>query len=311
MKKRHPLFGYSTYDNLYSAIHLLVCMPHVFAFSIIAAFVGQIKGVLHIHLGHILFAWLLMSRVPLVGISMSACLHRYFAHGAFKTSRAFQAVLAFISCFTWQGGCLWWASMHIRHHSHCDQPDDPHSATQTNMWYAWIGWNYYEHRIDWMFLPRRLATAPEILFLNLCPTFVVFVTCKGIAAILSVEWALFGMWIPSLLSGLASARFNVDYHPDTKQRACRAIDRAEGDKGFGTIELTSWAFSLMKLTFKPLVGEAYHEDHHDHPRRAKRPGLDVPYLAFLRPLEAMGLIWDLQDIAPYEPDKKHASVCVR
>jgi len=288
--------GAEVYQTLYSALNLALCLPHMAALTVFFTVAGCITGRLHVHLGHVLFAWLLMARVPFVGISMSACLHRYFAHGAFKTSRPFQAVLALVGCYTYQGGCLWWASKHIRHHKHCDAPNDPHSATQSNSTYAWLGWMYAEHRIDWAYLPKRLLT-PELLLINLCgPIGVLVGTCYTLTKWISPEWALFGLWIPSLLSGLASARFNVEYHPDTKQAACKAINRPHGDKGFGAVELPGWAVTVLSLTFKPLVGETHHEDHHDHPRRACRPGCDVPYLAFLRPLESLGLIWDLQDV---------------
>ena len=53
--------------------------------------------------------------------------HRYFAHRAYKTSRWFQFVLAWIGCSAMQKGPLWWAGHHRHHHKHSDQEDDPHS----------------------------------------------------------------------------------------------------------------------------------------------------------------------------------------
>ena len=51
--------------------------------------------------------------------------HRYFAHRAYKTSRWFQFVLAWIGCAAMQKGPLWWASHHRQHHRNSDQEDDP------------------------------------------------------------------------------------------------------------------------------------------------------------------------------------------
>ena len=48
--------------------------------------------------------------------------HRYFAHRAFKTSRAFQFVLAFLAQTSVQKGALWWAAHHRHHHRHSDTP---------------------------------------------------------------------------------------------------------------------------------------------------------------------------------------------
>jgi fatty-acid desaturase len=62
----------------------------------------------------------LASFVPIallyIGIPMSVCLHRYFSHKAFETSRPVQFVLGVIACLAYQGGPLWWA-MKVSEHS--------------------------------------------------------------------------------------------------------------------------------------------------------------------------------------------------
>src|SRR5262245_13650252 len=57
---------------------------------------------------------------------ITAGYHRYFAHRAYKTSRLFQFVLAWLGCMAMQKGPLWWAGHHRQHHKHSDQEDDPH-----------------------------------------------------------------------------------------------------------------------------------------------------------------------------------------
>ncbi|HEY2594959.1 MAG TPA: hypothetical protein VGK33_13770, partial [Chloroflexota bacterium] len=44
--------------------------------------------------------------------------HRYFSHRAFKTSRAFQFLLALGAQSSLQKGVLWWAANHRFHHKH-------------------------------------------------------------------------------------------------------------------------------------------------------------------------------------------------
>ena len=56
--------------------------------------------------------------------------HRYFSHRAFKTSRAFQFLLALGAQTALQKGVLWWAANHRLHHKHSDTPQDLHSAKQ-------------------------------------------------------------------------------------------------------------------------------------------------------------------------------------
>ncbi|MBY0398727.1 acyl-CoA desaturase, partial [Myxococcota bacterium] len=70
---------------------------------------------------------------------ITAGYHRYFSHRAFKTSRAFQFVLALLGCAATQKGPLWWASHHRRHHAFSDQPGDTHSPRE-GFWWAHQGW---------------------------------------------------------------------------------------------------------------------------------------------------------------------------
>src|SRR6202046_4898299 len=66
--------------------------------------------------------------------------HRYFSHRSYKTSRAFQFLLAFGAQMTTQKGALWWAAHHRVHHKLSDQPDDLHSAKHAGFWWSHMGW---------------------------------------------------------------------------------------------------------------------------------------------------------------------------
>src|SRR5689334_4526953 len=48
--------------------------------------------------------------------------HRYFSHRTYRTSRAFQLVLACLAQSSLQKGALWWAAHHRGHHKHSDTP---------------------------------------------------------------------------------------------------------------------------------------------------------------------------------------------
>ena len=71
---------------------------------------------------------------------ITAGYHRYFAHRAYKTSRAFQFVLAWLGCSAMQKGPLWWAPHHREHHRHSDTPEDPHSPLTRGFWWSHVGW---------------------------------------------------------------------------------------------------------------------------------------------------------------------------
>lgn len=291
------------YDWTYTILMQSVNLPHLSVITMLTIVVMTIRGDLHINPLMPLVTVFIMARVPFVGLTMSICLHRYFSHGAFKTSRLGQFVIAFVGSMGLQGGVLWWASKHIRHHKHCDTPLDPHSPTQVGNFHAWLGWLYTETQIDWAYLPKRVLE-PEILIMNLLFFFPNFLTTWALVPIVGLEWALHLCWLPAMFGSLATTYFNVEYHPpkqEMKEGECLSIDKARGDKGIGPLRLEGLAKAAPWL-FEPLVGEAFHDDHHDFPKRAHRPGYDMPYRLVLLPLAKLGLIWDLQQPLPTDKD---------
>lgn len=225
-----------------------------------------------------------------VGVSMSICLHRYFSHGAFSTSRSFQVVLAITSCFAGQGGPLWWASKHNRHHAHCDMPNDPHSAKRHGTLYALFGWFYSprEVGVDTAYI-KRFSKFPELFIINelwfVPPSVVVLVAHRWWGLHYTVAFVTH----PMFMAWIVSSWFNIEYHPanasaEPDDQACLAVDR---------VRLLS-----------EFVGESYHQDHHDYPQKALRPGLDLPGRLIIQPLLRAGLIW--LDPAEHGLAKEHA-----
>ena len=66
---------------------------------------------------------------------VTAGYHRYFSHRSFKTSRAFQFVLAFMAMSSAQKGVLWWAAHHRWHHRYSDTEEDLHSPMRFGFWW--------------------------------------------------------------------------------------------------------------------------------------------------------------------------------
>lgn len=218
--------------------------------------------------------------VLLTGTAMSSTLHRYFSHSAYKTSRAFQLVLAIFSTFAYQGGPIWWASKHRRHHKHCDDPNDPHSVVQSNFFYAFVGWTMMksEQHINTEFV-GKFMTYPELVLVD---KFWYIFPWSG--------WAISLLYLgyyntcvlfiaPMLGCRLITLLFNVEYHTPNRNSIpgkCLALDTARflGD----------------------CVGESGHAIHHIHPSEIVRqslgpPYFDIPYYLYLKPLLLLGLIW--------------------
>ena len=75
--------------------------------------------------------------VRMVGVT--AGYHRYFAHRAFKTGRAFQFLLA-VAAATRRKGAAVVGRHHRHHHKHSDTAEDIHSPKRRGFWYSHVGW---------------------------------------------------------------------------------------------------------------------------------------------------------------------------
>jgi len=212
-----------------------------------------------------------------IGVPMSVCLHRYFSHQAFTTSRPMQFVLGVVACLAWQGGPLWWAMMHLRHHQHCDTPNDPHSAKQRGTLYAFLGWmanpvNYLADNVKaYQSLDEGLRV-PEMLLLqklNPLPPILLCLVANSYFGYVNMMWCFLG---PMVNTRLTTLIFNVHFHPEDDKKTCKAIDDER----------------ILAM----LVGESNHMDHHLWPSRARRKDWDVPWWITLSWMEATGLIWD-------------------
>lgn len=83
--------------------------------------------------------------------------HRYFAHKAFRTSRAVQFAFALIGAVCVQRGPLWWAAHHRNHHRFADTERDQHSPRPKlwqqrwrMFWMACAELFGYDHGNEWM-----------------------------------------------------------------------------------------------------------------------------------------------------------------
>lgn len=207
-----------------------------------------------------------------IGCCMSVILHRFFAHRAFHVGRVFQFVLGMLGCLAFQNGPVWWASKHRRHHKHCDDDMDPHSWSKTSLWYAWWGWTLApsEQKIDREYVTQYFEY-PELILLDhlwfLIPTLTSMVAYSQYG----FHFMVTHVSTPMFLCRMITLLFNCEYHPPHESsKTCKSVD------------------SVRILS--ELVGESHHDDHHMHPRRLRRPGLDLPYWLIIAPLRTSCMI---------------------
>lgn len=218
-----------------------------------------------------------INTILLIGVSMSVCLHRYFSHRAFDTSRTMQFCLGVVSCLAWQGGPLQWADMHLRHHKFCDLPTDPHSVKQSGFWYAFIGWmanpaNYKFDRVQYSQIDCTMRTV-EMYAIQKFHMIPPITLCMFVQYVAGYHFMIFACLMPMLLCRFITLLFNVEFHPvDSLSSKCLGIDNSR--------------------ILARVVGESLHAEHHSHPRQSHRGDMDIPYWITIFWMEKCHLVWN-------------------
>jgi stearoyl-CoA desaturase (delta-9 desaturase) len=209
--------------------------------------------------------------------------HRYFAHRTFKTSRAFQFVLALLGMSTAQQGPLWWAAHHRRHHKHSDEPGDVHSPRQRGFVWSHVGWILGDRHTQTDFERiKDLARYPELRFMNRHDTSFVVGFSVLLFLIGGPTALVWGGFVPLVLCWHATFCIN-------------SLAHVWGWRRYATSDDSRNNFLLALLT----LGEGWHNNHH-HYQRSARQGfywweIDISYYV-LKLLEQLRLVWDVEGV---------------
>jgi hypothetical protein len=109
---------------------------------------------------------------------------------------------------------------------------------------------------------------------------------------------LYIAYTSSWLSQTISLWFNIANHPiietndvvNTKQQ-CTASDYQAALQP--TIYIPFYIFDALVPLYSWLAMEDEHEHHHNHANLAKRSPYDIAYWTFIKPLEELGLVWNV------------------
>jgi stearoyl-CoA desaturase (delta-9 desaturase) len=209
--------------------------------------------------------------------------HRYFSHRSFRTSRAFQFLLALGAQSAAQKGVLWWASHHRWHHKYSDTERDVHSPKQRGFWYAHIGWIFSDawNKTDTRLVPD-LFKFPELRWLDrngheLLPSAVLGLAFLLIGGPFGLVW---GFMVSTVMLWHGSFAINSFTHLFGRRRYATSDDSRN-------------SFVLAVLT----TGEGWHNNHHHYPSSASQGffwwEIDLAYYV-LRLLEMLGLVQGLR-----------------
>lgn len=219
--------------------------------------------------------------------AVTAAYHRYFAHRAYKTSRALQLLLALLGTTATQKGPLWWASTHRHHHKHADQPEDPHSPRLRGLWEAHMGWWLRrEHAATrWELIPD-FAKYAELRWVDRHHW--VGVAAFMVATCWAGEWLGIGM-LDGGVWGYAVSTCALLHGSCTSNSLAHVV----GSRRYATEDTSRNSLWLALLT----MGDGWHNNHHHHPASARQGfywwEVDATYY-LLKALSWTGLVWELR-----------------
>ena len=220
---------------------------------------------------------------------ITAGYHRYFAHRAFRTSRGFQLLLAFLGGTSAQKGALWWAAHHRDHHRLSDTEEDVHSPIQRGFWWAHVGW-FLSTRHDRTVAEniRDLTRYPELRWLDRWHWVPPAALATGLFLLGGWAALAWGFAVSTVLLWHGTFFINSLAHVLGRQR-------------YETGDESRNSFALAVVT----LGEGWHNNHHFYGATANQGWfwweLDVSYY-LLRALAAVGLVWDLRRPPPHIRD---------
>jgi stearoyl-CoA desaturase (delta-9 desaturase) len=237
--------------------------------------------------------------IGLYGLRMFAITgfyHRYFAHRAFRTSRAFAFLMALVGASAAQRGPLWWAAHHRRHHVRSDEEDDLHSPRHRGFWRSHAGWFMTREAFateeryvrDWL-------RHPELRLLN------------------RFDWIAPALLLGALVAaGELLARFAPGLGTDGPQLAVwgfaistvavyhatftiNSLAHRWGRRRYATRDDSRNNLLLALLT----LGEGWHNNHHHHAASARQGfywwEIDLTYYGLVV-LSWLGLVRDLRPV---------------
>ena len=231
--------------------------------------------------------WYPLAAVGLYFVRMlflTAGYHRYFSHRAYKTSRAFQLLLALGGESCVQRGPLWWAAQHRAHHRYSDTSKDVHSPVVRSFYWGHMGW-LFVRKTD-VFdeaTVHDLTGFPELRWLERYYVLVPIAMALGLYLAGGAGLFVWGFLVSTSLLWHGTFCINSIAH------RYGSVRYATGDGS-----RNNWALAVLTL------GEGWHNNHH-HFMSSARQGffwweIDVTYYV-LRALARVGLVWDLREVS--------------
>ena len=198
---------------------------------------------------------LCISMVILTELGITMGFHRMLVHQSFIAHPIVKFILLMLGSMALQGPASNWASVHLKHHAHTDDDDDPHSPTVKGWLHSHCGWIFTmahdEHISARQTFGKKFQQDKMVQFFD--TTFFV--------------WSMIGLFIPFLIGGLNGLLWggfvrlflalNFTWSVNS---FCHII----GGRMFNTADKSKNNFIVGILA----MGEGWHNNHHAFPRSA-------------------------------------------
>ena len=207
--------------------------------------------------------------------------HRYFSHRSYKTSRAFQFVLALLGTMAMQKGALWWASHHRHHHRYSDTEHDVHSPTRRGFWWSHMGWILSSDYVgtDWERI-KDFSKFPELRTLDRLSLWPGLLALALLYSTLGSQMAVWGGLVSTVL--LWHGTFTIN-----------SLSHVFGRAAYVTADTSRNSLLLALLT----GGEGWHNNHHHYQGSANQGfrwyEIDLTFYGLVV-LETLGIVWDVR-----------------
>jgi fatty-acid desaturase len=202
--------------------------------------------------------------------------HRYFCHGAFKTTKFREYWMAISTLHLWIGSDIQWGTGHDAHHEFCDTEDDPHNAKTIRGFF--LG-RYVKPKGGYKFrFVKPLVKDKVHVWLHRHAVLIPLITCSILGTIdyfLGTYFLLIGYLAPLFTSLTSGAIHNVlshEFGEGPRDMPCYllvppvvAIMIGLGTWYTGQVFWLNFLIPTMMM-FMPF--EWAHGSHHEDPRNA-------------------------------------------
>ena len=227
----------------------------------------------------------------ITSLGITVGFHRMLTHRSFEAHPTVRFLFLAFGSMAGLSDPIRWASIHIQHHAHSDEDDDPHTPLK-GLFHAHMGWflagfdDHPEIYGSW------LHHDPMVRFFQ--RTFWYWVALGFAVPFLLGGWTgvLWGGWVRVFLAHHVTFSVNS---------ICHTFGQAPFETGDRS--RNQWLVGLLAF------GEGWHNNHHAFPRSAFH-GLrwwQIDLSAYvIVALERLGLAWNVHRVAPILQEARRA-----